>query len=143
MDVLRNHVRRDTLRAEVASMRERMRKELSKAKPGEFDIKQDAGGMADIEFLAQYWALLWAKDFPPVAMFSDTIRQLESVASAALVPQETVDVLTDAYRTYRARAHHLSLAAHEPRVPATEFMVERAAVTRVWNQAMGSSTTSG
>ena len=68
-------------------MRERMRKELSKAKAGEFDIKQDAGGVADIEFLAQYWALLWAKDYPPVAMFSDTIRQLESVASADLVPQ--------------------------------------------------------
>src|SRR5581483_7624434 len=111
IDALRNDVRRDTLRAEVASMRERMRKELTKAKPSQFDIKQDAGGIADIEFLAQYWALLWAKDYPPVAMFSDTIRQLESVASADLVPQRTVDVLTGIYRSYRSRAHHLSLAS--------------------------------
>jgi glutamate-ammonia-ligase adenylyltransferase len=136
MDALCNHVRRDTLRTEVASMRERMRKELSKAKAGEFDIKQDAGGVADIEFLAQYWALLWAKDFPPVAMFSDTIRQLESVASAALVPQETVDVLTHAYRAYRTHSHHLSLESREPIVPATEFVTERAAVTRIWNETM-------
>ena len=77
MDALRNDVRRDTLRAEVASMRERMRKELTRAKAGEFDIKQDAGGVADIEFLAQYWALLWAKDKPPVALVSDPIRQHE------------------------------------------------------------------
>ena len=42
-------------------------------------------------------------------MFADTIRQLESVASADLVPQATVDVLTDAYRKYRERSHHLSL----------------------------------
>ena len=90
LEALRNYVRRDTLRSEVASMRERMRRELTRAKAGEFDIKQDAGGIADIEFLAQYWALLWAKEKPPVAMFSDTIRQLESVASADLVPQFTV-----------------------------------------------------
>jgi len=102
-----------------------------------FDIKQDAGGVADIEFLAQYWALRWAKDYPPVVMFSDTIRQLESVASAALVPQATVDTLTSAYRAFRTRSHHLSLAGAEAIVPATEFGAEREAVTRVWNEAMG------
>jgi glutamate-ammonia-ligase adenylyltransferase len=136
LQALRNDVRRDTLRSEVASMRERMRRELSRAKEGEFDIKQDAGGIADIEFLAQYWALLWAKEKPPVAMFPDTIRQLESVASANLVPQSTVDVLTAAYRSYRVRAHHLSLENREPIVPATEFVETRADVTRVWNETM-------
>ena len=143
LEALCDHVRRDTLRAEVASMRERMRKELTKAKPGQFDIKQDPGGIADIEFLAQYWALLWAKEYPPVAMFSDTIRQLESVASAALVPQEKVDVLTDAYRTYRARSHHLSLETREPIVPVEEFAAPRAAVSRIWNETMGPPATSG
>jgi [glutamine synthetase] adenylyltransferase / [glutamine synthetase]-adenylyl-L-tyrosine phosphorylase len=137
LEVLANHVRRDTLQAEVRNMRERMRKELSKGNAARFDIKQDAGGVADIEFLAQYWALRWAKDYPPVALFSDTIRQLESVASAALVPQATVDLLTGAYRIYRSRTHHLSLEGAEPILPATAFVAERAAVTRVWNEAMG------
>jgi [glutamine synthetase] adenylyltransferase / [glutamine synthetase]-adenylyl-L-tyrosine phosphorylase len=148
LEVLSNHVRRDTLQTEVRSMRERMRKELSKGnKPdgatppgspgGRFDIKQDAGGVADIEFLAQYWALRWAKEYPPVALFSDTIRQLESVASANLVPQSTVDVLTGAYRIFRSRTHHLSLEGAEPILPATAFVAERAAVTRVWSEAMG------
>jgi glutamate-ammonia-ligase adenylyltransferase len=104
---------------------------------GGFDIKQDAGGVADIEFLAQYWALRWAKDYPPVALFSDTIRQLESVASADLVSQATVDTLTGAYRAYRTRSHHLSLAGAGAIVPASEFVAERVAVTRVWNEAMG------
>jgi [glutamine synthetase] adenylyltransferase / [glutamine synthetase]-adenylyl-L-tyrosine phosphorylase len=136
MDVLSNHVRRDTLRTEVRTMRERMRKELSRATEGQFDIKQDAGGVADIEFLAQYWALKWAKDYPPVATFSDTIRQLESVASADLVPQVTVDLLIVAYQVYRARTHHLSLMNAKPIVPASDFVTERAAVTRTWNRAM-------
>jgi glutamate-ammonia-ligase adenylyltransferase len=139
VDVLRRCVRRDTLRTEVRNMRERMRKELSKARPGSgsFDIKQDAGGTADIEFLAQYWALLHAGTHPPVVMFADTIRQLESVASADLVPQQTVDVLTHAYRKYRERAHHLSLEKAEAVVPAEEFAEVRAAVTAIWNATMG------
>jgi len=137
MSTLRNDVRRDKLREDVASMRERMRRELTRAKGGEFDIKQDPGGIADIEFLAQYWALLWAHDKPPVAMFSDTIRQLESVASANLVPQETVDVLTHAYRQFRTRSHHLSLELREPIVAATEFVETRAAVTSIWISTMG------
>jgi glutamate-ammonia-ligase adenylyltransferase len=137
LEVLADHVKRDTLQTEVRSMRERMRKELSKGDGAHFDIKQDAGGVADIEFLAQFWALRWAKDYPPVVMFSDTIRQLESVASADLVPQATVDVLTGAYRAFRARSHHLSLAGAEALAPGTEFSAERAAVTRIWNEAMG------
>ena len=137
LEALANHVKRESLRTEVRNMRERMRKELSKGAAGRFDIKQDAGGVADIEFLAQYWALLWAKDYPPVVLFSDTIRQLESVASADLVPQATVDVLTAAYRAFRGRSHHLSLAGAGAIVPDTEFVVERAAVTHIWNEAMG------
>jgi glutamate-ammonia-ligase adenylyltransferase len=137
LKVLAEYVKRETLRTEVRNMRERMRKELSKGTAGQFDIKQDAGGVADIEFLAQYWALRWAKDYPPVVLFSDTIRQLESVASADLVPQATVDELTAAYRAFRGRSHHLSLAGAGAIVPESEFVAERAAVTRIWNEAMG------
>jgi glutamate-ammonia-ligase adenylyltransferase len=138
MDILQRCVRRDTLRTEVREMRERMRKELSRARPGsgKFDIKQDAGGTADIEFLAQYWALRYAGSHPPVAMFSDTIRQLESVASADLVPQATVDELVDAYRSYRERSHHLSLENAEPVVPGEEFGEIRAAVRAIWDLTM-------
>ena len=55
-------------------------------------------------------------------MFSDTIRQLESVASADLVPQATSTVLTDAYRGYRAAAAPpLRSTGAEPLVEAAEF----------------------
>jgi glutamate-ammonia-ligase adenylyltransferase len=137
LEVITGAVRRDTLQAEVRSMRERMRRELSKAKAGEFDMKQDPGGIADIEFLAQYWALKWADRHPEVAMFSDTIRQLETLASGDLVPQATVDVLTQAYRAYRERGHHRSLQDSGSVVPGAEFAAERAAVRRIWDEALG------
>jgi len=134
--VLQECVRRDTLREEVQRMRARMRAELSAAKPGEVDLKQDPGGIADIEFLAQYWALRWAGEYPPVAYYADTIRQLESVASADLVPQGTVDVLTNAYRKYRERSHHRAIAGLNAVVPDRDFAAERAAVSAIWRQAM-------
>jgi glutamate-ammonia-ligase adenylyltransferase len=137
VEVLQRHVRRPTLRAEVRGMRERMRRELSKTPPSQFDLKQGPGGIADIEFLAQYWALNWAREHAPVVMFSDTIRQLESVASADLVPQARVDVLTSAYRAYRSRAHHLALDGREAIVAAGDFVTERAAVMQIWTDTMG------
>jgi glutamate-ammonia-ligase adenylyltransferase len=139
LETITGAVRRDTLAAEVRSMRERMRRELSKAKDGEFDLKQDPGGIADIEFLAQYWALRWAERHPAVAMFSDTIRQLETLASGDLVPQSTVDVLTQAYRAYRERGHHRSLQDSGSVVPAGEFAAERAAVRRIWDETFASA----
>jgi [glutamine synthetase] adenylyltransferase / [glutamine synthetase]-adenylyl-L-tyrosine phosphorylase len=135
-EVLQGAVRRDDLRDQVAQMRERMRRELSAAKSGQFDLKQDRGGVADIEFLAQYWALRWAKEFPPVVHYSDTIRQLESVASAALVPQHTVDVLVRAYQQYRQVAHRRSLEGLDAVVAAGEFAADRAAVAAIWRATM-------
>jgi [glutamine synthetase] adenylyltransferase / [glutamine synthetase]-adenylyl-L-tyrosine phosphorylase len=137
IDVLVQHVRRDTLRDEVRSMRNRMRSELSRAGRGQFDMKQDPGGIADIEFLAQYWALWWAHDYPPVAMFSDTIRQLESVASANLVPQEQIDVLTGTYRRYRVHLHHRALQGAGAVVDAGEFAADSRTITAIWDSVMG------
>ncbi|HEY6451316.1 MAG TPA: bifunctional [glutamate--ammonia ligase]-adenylyl-L-tyrosine phosphorylase/[glutamate--ammonia-ligase] adenylyltransferase [Steroidobacteraceae bacterium] len=136
-EVLTRHVRRATLREEVRRMRNRQRRELSRAAAGEFDLKQDPGGIGDIEFLAQYWALKWAQEYPPVVYFADTIRQLESVASADLVPQAQVDVLTGIYRRYRTRLHHRALDGLGAVVPAADFAAERAAVTAVWDGVLG------
>jgi glutamate-ammonia-ligase adenylyltransferase len=135
-DVLRFGVRRDTLREDVRRMRERMRAELASAKPGQFDLKRDAGGITDIEFLAQYWTLQWCDRHPELVTYSDNIRQLESLASIDLVPQGTVDVLTGIYRAYRQRIHHLSLDGADTVVPVAEFATEREQVTAIWRAAM-------
>jgi glutamate-ammonia-ligase adenylyltransferase len=137
IEILRHAVRREGLRDEVRKMRERMRAELSKAKAGQFDLKQDAGGIADLEFLTQYWMLKWCDQYPPIITFSDNIRQLESLASGGIVPQETVDFLTATYRKYRHRMHHLSLEGGEDAIPATEFVEERNKLVELWNAEMG------
>jgi glutamate-ammonia-ligase adenylyltransferase len=109
---------------------------LSKAKAGQFDVKQDAGGVADIEFLVQYWMLQWADRYPEIVIFSDNIRQLESLASGNLVPQSRVDFLVDTYRRYRERLHRRSLAGEGNVVPADEFVAERKGVVDIWAEVM-------
>lgn len=136
VNILRQAVKRDNLRDEVRNMRQRMRDELSKAKAGQFDLKQDAGGIADIEFLVQYWMLKWADDYPPIILFTDNIRQLESLASGNIVPQSTVDTLTSIYRKYRERIHHLSLAGGDNVIDGDEFVTERKQVVEIWKEVM-------
>ena len=136
VELLRRHVRHERLREEVCHMRDRMRRELSRAGAEEFDIKQDPGGVADIEFLAQYWVLRWADRYPPLVTYSDTIRQLESVGSAALVDHHVIDRLVDAYRGYRKLNHRLSLEGGRAVVPAEPHAVTRAGIIAIWDAVM-------
>ena len=139
VELLTHHVRRDSLREEVSSMRARMRRELDRSRDGGFDLKQGRGGIADIEFLAQYWALREAGRHPAVAMYSDTIRQLETLASGDLVPQAAVDRLTDAYRAYRARGHQRALRGEGVVVDGSEFQAQRDAVAAIWDATFDDS----
>ncbi len=135
-EVLRGAVRQDRLRADVRDMRERMRRELSRSRAGEFDLKQDRGGLADIEFLAQYWVLRHVREYPPLAMFPDTIRQLESLGSAALVDHAVIDQLVNAYRAYRAVIHRRSLEGLSRVVPEADQAQTRATVSAIWESVM-------
>jgi glutamate-ammonia-ligase adenylyltransferase len=131
--VLREAVHRDTLRADVAEMRLRMQRELSKAGAGEFDIKQDAGGIADIEFLVQYWVLAAAHTHPELLTFTDNIRQLEGLAAVGVLDQATAQWLTDTYIAYRTVLHHSSLEGQGERVvEAAAYAATRARVIEIW-----------
>jgi glutamate-ammonia-ligase adenylyltransferase len=126
-------VNRDTLRSDVAEMRVRMRRELSKAGANQFDIKQDAGGIADIEFLVQYWVLSAAILHPELLTHTDNIRQLEGLATVGVLERATAQWLTEAYIAYRTVLHHLSLEMDGERVvEAAPYADRRARVIEIW-----------
>ena len=132
---LRTAVHRDTLRADVREMRIRMRRELSKAGAGQFDIKQDAGGIADIEFLVQYWVLAAADAHPELLTHTDNIRQLEGLAQVGVLERITAQWLTDTYIGYRTVLHHMSLEGQGDRVvEAGPYADTRARVTAIWRE---------
>ncbi len=136
--VLRGAVELDTLSADVAEMRLRMRRELSQAGPGQFDIKQGAGGIADIEFLVQYRVLAAARRHPQLLDFTDNVRQLEGLAAVGVLEPETATWLTDAYIRYRTVLHHLSLEGEGERVvDAAPYAATRDRVREIWRETFG------
>jgi len=134
--VLVEAVRRDGLRAEVAAMRERMRSELSAGDVAQFDLKQDSGGIADIEFLVQYLVLQHAAERPELLRWPDNIRQIEDLRAAGLLSAEDGRLLHDAYVNFRQRLHRLTLRHSPGRIPAEEAEPLRERVRVLWRRIM-------
>lgn len=132
-DTLTRRVRRDALRGDVASMRERMRQELDKSDTARFDLKQGQGGIGDIEFIVQYLVLQHAHEHERVIHYSDNIRQLEDLAATGCIGESVAAELQEIYRTYRLRLHRLTLNDKTPLVDAREFIAERQFVCKIWN----------
>ncbi|OBY59203.1 bifunctional [glutamate--ammonia ligase]-adenylyl-L-tyrosine phosphorylase/[glutamate--ammonia-ligase] adenylyltransferase, partial [Pseudomonas sp. AU12215] len=132
------------LRKEVSEMRAKMRDNLGTPSTvagtapnafeaaAPFDLKQDAGGIVDIEFMVQYAALAWSWQHPELVEFTDNIRILEALERVGLMSGEDVLTLQDAYKAYRAAAHRLSLQKQPGVVSGDHFHAERRMVMQMW-----------
>jgi len=137
IETLTSAVDRESLRVEVAKMRRRMRQELSAGTRELFDIKQDPGGLADIEFLIDYRVLANAAEHPALVTWPDNVRQLEALEAAGLVPADVCANLKQDYLTLRARTHELALADGGKCAPIGEFEGLRQRIVRLWDEAFG------
>lgn len=103
----------------------------------QFHIKQDFGGLVDIEFLAQYVVLGFAHQYPSLAVWSDNVRIFEEVAKAGLWDKARCDGLTAAYLELRKKTHELALLEQKVIVGDDEWQGTRDFVRRVWEQVLG------
>ncbi|WP_339451405.1 bifunctional [glutamate--ammonia ligase]-adenylyl-L-tyrosine phosphorylase/[glutamate--ammonia-ligase] adenylyltransferase [Pseudomonas sp. JAI120] len=138
------------LRQEVSEMRAKMRDNLgtkaTAAGTGAnafdatvlFDLKQDAGGIVDIEFMVQYAALAWSAQHPSLLRYTDNIRILEGLEQVGLMPAADAHLLREVYKAYRSAAHRQALQNEAGTVPGDQFADERRQVMRIW-QALGLS----
>ena len=130
------------LRQDVREMRSKMREHLgsqgtAEEKSRQFQLKQDAGGIVDIEFLVQYAVLAWSHQCPALTRWSDNIRVLETLAAEGLMTEADVGLLTEAYKAYRSAGHRLTLQSQPGVVSGDEFAEERAAVQAIWDRLLG------
>ena len=132
--VLSRAIRRERLREDVLEMRRRMRRELTQANAGEFDLKQDEGGLADIEFLVQYLVLAAAAPHPELLTYSDNVRQLEGLARVGVLDSPTAEWLKEVYIGYRTVLHHQSLEGGPRVVEAGAHAQARAGVREIWRR---------
>ena len=121
---------------EVREMRRRMLRQLASGSAAQFDIKQDPGGITDIEFMVQYAALRFGERLGESLRFTDNIRLLEGLEASGVLPGADAAILNRAYQTYRERNHRLSLQEQAGVVPGEEFAELRREVTRIWDGLM-------
>lgn len=121
------------LQAEVVGMRDRMRRELLKPQDGIFDLKQDSGGMVDIEFLVQYLVLLKSHLYPELLKWTDNVRLIQTLMETGVMDEYTAHLLKHAYLIYRAASHQLSLQEKPAKVPQEKFSRLRKRVQEIWD----------
>ncbi|HWT67648.1 MAG TPA: bifunctional [glutamate--ammonia ligase]-adenylyl-L-tyrosine phosphorylase/[glutamate--ammonia-ligase] adenylyltransferase [Pseudomonas sp.] len=134
------------LRQEVSEMRAKMRDNLGSKSTAAgtganafeatapFDLKQDAGGIVDIEFMVQYAALAWSETHPSLLRWTDNIRILEELEHEGLMPAEDASLLREAYKAYRSAAHRQALQKDPGVIPGDQFADERRQVMRIWRE---------
>ncbi len=127
----------DRLRHDVREMRERMRRELSRDAPGDFDIKHGQGGVTEIEFVVQYAVLRWSAQHAELVDFTDNRRLLELLSRLRLLSDEDCQALQEAYFAYRAKLHALALQERPALADNAEFGAQRARVGEAWRRVIG------
>jgi [glutamine synthetase] adenylyltransferase / [glutamine synthetase]-adenylyl-L-tyrosine phosphorylase len=95
---------------DVADMRRAIA--LEKGEDDVWDLKYAAGGMVDIDFIAQYLQLVHAADKPDILDVS-TLHVLDNAARLGVLPQSAAEVLRSATRLYHDLTQILRLCVTE------------------------------
>ena len=82
-----------------------------------WDLKLAAGGLIDIEFVAQYLQLAYARQHPAVLNVS-TCKVVEEAGRARLITPEQGETLIDAHRLYTEATQFMRLSVSGPFDPA-------------------------
>jgi len=124
---------RASLAADVVEMRQKMRVALgSKGDSALFHLKQDAGGLVDIEFIAQFGVLLFAAENPHLTEHTASREILRQLANCKLLTTEQAEVLYGAYREYRAYGHRLALQELSSQIDDPSVETLREQVKKIW-----------
>lgn len=125
------------LREDVVAMRRKMRDHLgSRGGEDDFDLKHDAGGMVDIEFLCQFAVLSMGHETPELLAFSDNMRVLETLEATGRLPAEECRRLREAYLALRSSAHRAALTGAPARGCSADFQAHRDAVIALWRRLL-------
>ncbi len=111
----------EILKKEVVDMREKMRNQRFKYIKNFFDLKQDTGGIVDIEFLVQYLVLRYSHDHPAIVKWTDNVRLLETLAQKKLIEDNEEKILKKSYLIMRKAIHRLTLEEKSHSVLLKEF----------------------
>ncbi len=127
------------LQTEVREMREKMRQQLGTS-PSQgdriFHLKQDRGGIVDIEFMVQFLVLGYAARYPALLKWTDNIRILDEAEAAGLLSGDDAERLREIYKTYRAFGHRQTLQNQSTLVTDGQMQSYREQISALWQRLM-------
>ncbi len=107
--VLRQVRESGRLLQEVVSMREKMRNHLAN-KSSDFDVKQDAGGLVDIEFMTQAGVLIHAEKYDACIKHTATLELINELTKVGWYSVDEAENIGNAYRCFRKLKNWQNLA---------------------------------
>ncbi|WP_353427192.1 bifunctional [glutamate--ammonia ligase]-adenylyl-L-tyrosine phosphorylase/[glutamate--ammonia-ligase] adenylyltransferase [Polynucleobacter sp. MWH-UH19D] len=127
----------DHLRNEIVEMRRKVH-EGHPNPTNDFDLKHDAGGMVDIEFIVQFLVLAYSHQHPQLIGNLGNIALLRIAAEVGLIEADIAKAVGDAYRLLRARQHRLRLdGAEKTRIHLSnesDLLIARDNVSLLWKR---------
>ncbi|MFM9433693.1 [glutamine synthetase] adenylyltransferase / [glutamine synthetase]-adenylyl-L-tyrosine phosphorylase [Janthinobacterium sp. CG_23.3] len=137
-DVLRRERPQDgPLKQEVLTMRKKMR-DAHPSRPGRFDLKQDPGGMIDIEFMVQFLVLQHAARYPQLTANVGNIALLKLCGELDLIDAALAARAADAYRALRKLQHQIRLQGQDSaRVEPAQVRAHTDSVRQLWTGIFG------
>ncbi len=121
------------LRGEIYEMRDRIYKD-KKPPEGEFkDLKHSRGCMVDIEFMVQFWTLLYANKVDSIVSYSDNIGLLNELFRLELISSSQFQ-LADIYQTYHRCLHETVLQNNPAEIESDTIASEVKHVIKCWNE---------
>ncbi len=120
------------LREEVLAMRQRMLDNHASNSETEFDLKQDPGGIIDVEFIVQYLILAHAHAHPALTKNLGNIALLGMAAELGLIPADLAEPVRNVYREYRRMQHAARLNEGKSRVERAAVLRRIEAVRQLW-----------
>lgn len=130
--VLRQKRDADKLLQEVVEMREKMRKHLAN-KSADFDIKQDAGGLVDIEFMTQAGVLIYAQQCADCIKHTATLELINELAAVGWYKADEAENIGKAYRYFRKLKNWQTLQCE---ADVSEVSLHRDNVVAVWGRLL-------
>ena len=125
------------LRREVLAMRQKMR-DNRPPKPGYFDLKQDAGGLIDLEFAVQYLVLREAHQQRMLTENCGNIELLRRLGQLGFLDGTLAEAAARAYAELREAQHAARLAGQDQsRHGEPCFADARAAIHALWQAVLG------
>ena len=125
------------LRDDIVSMRAR----IAEASKEDVDLKRDAGGIVDVEFLVQYLVLAHAHEHAELCAYTDNVRILETAADAGLLEGDEAAALTDAYLGLRSELHRSVLDLPDATRASDVLDRYRETIRGAWDRLLGTAAT--